>query len=73
MSFAFDCWSSPNHRPFLAINAFWEEDGKEQFIILDVVEVPFAHTGRNLASVFYGVLKDFGILEKVSVHCERWL
>ena len=35
-------------------------------MLLDIVEVPKSHTGRNLAHAFVKVLDDFGVSNKVS-------
>lgn len=35
-------------------------------MLLDIVELSKSHTGQNLAETFAGVLKDFGIEDKVS-------
>jgi hypothetical protein len=39
-------------------------------MVLDIVEVPVNHTGANLALVFADVLKEFGIMDKVSLYAE---
>lgn len=64
-----DCWTSPNHRAFLAILAYFEKEGKPEVIVLDVVEVPESHTGERLAREANECLKGFGIDTKVSVLC----
>ena len=45
-----------------------EHQGKALAMVLDIVEVPVNHTGQNLARVFAGVLKEFGISDKVSIY-----
>ncbi|KAJ7199161.1 hypothetical protein GGX14DRAFT_373280, partial [Mycena pura] len=35
-----DAWTSPNHRPFVAVSGHWEEDGVRVNCLLDFVEVP---------------------------------
>ncbi|KAI0070512.1 hypothetical protein K474DRAFT_1608564, partial [Panus rudis PR-1116 ss-1] len=69
LSFDCDCWSSPNHRAFAAITVHLHVKGEPLRFLLDLVEVPFSHTGENLAEMFHQVLKDFLIEEYVSIEC----
>lgn len=68
-----DCWTAPNHRPILSIMAHvilpWTEDGKRgkgHAFLLDFVELPRAHTGKNLADEVAKVVHSYGIEDKVS-------
>ncbi|EIW53698.1 uncharacterized protein TRAVEDRAFT_133883, partial [Trametes versicolor FP-101664 SS1] len=65
LHFASDEWSAPNHRAFMAITVHFVVDGKPVCLLLDFIEVAWVHSGVNLASAFAGVLKEFGIAEKV--------
>ena len=67
LHFATDAWTSPNHRAFVAITVHLEIQGEPVCLVLDVVEVAESHTGAHLAAVFAGILKEFGIENKVSV------
>ncbi len=68
LNFATDTWTAENHRAFVVILVFLEQRGKVLVVVLDLVEVPEAHTGMTLARVFVDVLKAFGIADKVSTH-----
>ncbi|KAL7280274.1 hypothetical protein ACG7TL_005187 [Trametes sanguinea] len=65
LNVASDCWTSPNHRAFMAITVHLAFDGEPLCLPLDLVEVPFSHTGEALASAFQRVLQEFGIKRKV--------
>ena len=66
LSFATDAWSSPNHRAYMGVTVHLEQAGKPLSMVLDIVEVPRSHTGVNLARAFVGILRDFGIADRVS-------
>ena len=51
----------------MAVTVHFERDGEPIALLLDIVEVPFSHTGVNLARAFADILEDFGISDKVSV------
>ena len=65
MSFATDGWTAPNHKSYIAVTVHLEKDGAPLSILLDIVEVAMSHSGTNLAQVFAGILKEFGIDHKV--------
>jgi hypothetical protein len=65
-SFATDAWTSPNHRVFITFTIHFAIAGKPTSFVLDIVDVPRSHSGKNMADVFYRVLCDFGIENKVS-------
>ena len=65
LKFATDAWKSRNHRAYVALVVFYEDEGKTTAALLDIVEVPESHTGRKMAEVFKDVLVEFGILDKV--------
>lgn len=72
LAIALDCWSSPNHRPWMSISISrlrQREDGVEETIthVLDFVELPCSHSGRNMAECVVRVLKEYGIENKVSI------
>ncbi len=67
LNFATDSWSSPNHKPYMAITVHLERAGKPLSMLLDLVEVAESHTGVNLGIAFMTVLKTFGIEDKVSM------
>ena len=67
LNFATDCWTSPNHRAFMAVVVFYIDDQQKLVAtLLDLVEVAESHTGLKLAQVFQKMLRDFGIEDKVS-------
>lgn len=66
INLATDCWTAPNHRAFLALYAFYDHDGKHEVLLLDMKEVPDAHTGQRLGREIELILNDFGIAQKVS-------
>ena len=66
LNFATDAWTSPNHKAFVAITVHFEKEGISISLLLDLVEVPTSHSGLNLAIAFAGVIREFGILHKVS-------
>lgn len=70
LSVALDCWTSPNHRPWMSITISRlrkTEDGAEEPVthILDFVELPCSHTSRNMAECV--IIKEYSIENKVSV------
>ena len=55
LNFTTDCWTSPNHHPFVAVIVHFEWEGAPISILLDVVEVAKSHTGTELGDAFcYG-------------------
>lgn len=73
LAIALDCWTSPNHRPWMSISVSRlrkREDGVEEPIthVLDFIELPCSHTGRNMAECVVRVLEEYGIQNKVSIH-----
>jgi hypothetical protein len=68
LSFATDCWTSPNHKAFMAITVHFLVGREKKSVILDLVELPCSHTGDNMSTVFAKVLEDFGITHKVSTN-----
>ncbi len=66
LSFATDTWTSPNHKPYMAITVHFQKGGVPKSLLLDMVDVRMSHTGKNLASVFERVLREFQIEDKVS-------
>jgi hypothetical protein len=65
--------SPPMHGPLPTIGLLlqlWSMDhikldGKPLAFLLDIVEVPKLHSGKNLATAFTEVLKAYGIQDKV--------
>lgn len=68
LSFATDCWTSPNHRAFMAVTVHLVIDGEVKSVVLDVAELPRSHSGENLANKLAEILNDYGIADKVSNH-----
>lgn len=65
LSFATDAWTSPNHKPYVAVTVHIEIKGKPRAMLLDIVEVARSHSGLNLASAFATILEEFNICDKV--------
>jgi hypothetical protein len=61
-----DCWTSPNHRAFVAFVVHLEHNGAPLSLLLDVAELAQSHSGENLAKTMQDVLEEFGIQDKVS-------
>ena len=55
----------PLTKAFITIIIHLEHKGKLLSMLLDLVEVPMSHTGKNLMKAFCEVLQTFGIQEKV--------
>jgi hypothetical protein len=68
ISFATDAWTSPNHRPYICLTAHLEHEGSPISFILDFVELPKSHSGKNMAEEFARILSHFDIEDKVSIH-----
>ncbi len=43
LHFATDAWTSPNHRPYVAVTVHFEDKGKPVSLLLDIVEVAKVH------------------------------
>ncbi len=71
ISFTSDCWSDPNLVSFLALTAHFiaRENGhlvlRNRLLAFWIVEG--SHNGENLARIIFAILKDAGLLGKVSV------
>jgi hypothetical protein len=66
LSFATDAWTSPNHKPYIAVTVHFEREGNPIAMLLDLIEVARSHTGATLASEFHKILEEFRISDKVS-------
>lgn len=62
-----DAWTSPNHKPYVAITVHRLQDGVPSSMLLDIIKLSERHAGANLAQAVVTVLKEFGIDKKVSV------
>ena len=56
----------PNNKAYVAVTIHLEQDGIPICMLLDIVEVAWAHSGINLAETFTKILNSFGIGDKVS-------
>ncbi|KAF8274192.1 hypothetical protein EI94DRAFT_1768777 [Lactarius quietus] len=65
LNFATDAWTLPNHKAYIAITVHLKHEGKPLSTLLDIVEVPKSHSGRNLVITFAEVLQIFKIEAKV--------
>jgi hypothetical protein len=66
LSFGTDAWTSPNLKAYITVTVHLEQNGVPLSLLLDLVEVAKSHSGSNLAVAFAKILKDFGIVSKVS-------
>ncbi|KAF7300003.1 hypothetical protein MKEN_01322600 [Mycena kentingensis (nom. inval.)] len=67
-----DAWTAPNHRAYVAVAGSWEENGQKVECLLDFIEVPKSHDGKNLAAVLDQVADDFGVSDRIrSVTCDN--
>jgi hypothetical protein len=66
LSFGTDAWTSPNSKAYIAVTVYLEQNGVPLCMLLDLVEVAKSHSGFNLAAVFYEILEEFGITNKVN-------
>jgi hypothetical protein len=61
-----DIWTSPNNKPILGIVAHYISDsGVLEQVVLAMKEIEGNHKGENIAPVVMGVIKDWGIGEKL--------
>jgi hypothetical protein len=68
ISFTLDAWTSKNQIPFLGISAHWiSSNWKLKNTILDFQPLEGTHSGENLARVFFNTIKEYEILNKVSL------
>jgi len=66
ISFTLDCWTSKNQIPFLGITAHWiTKDWELKEILLDFYHFEGSHSGENISFIFYKILKEYEILQKV--------
>ncbi|KIL54666.1 hypothetical protein M378DRAFT_18675 [Amanita muscaria Koide BX008] len=65
LSFATDCWTSPNHKAYVTITVHLEKDGLPLSFLLDIMELATSHSGINLARAFADMLKEFEIGHKI--------
>ncbi|KAF7761286.1 hypothetical protein Agabi119p4_10695 [Agaricus bisporus var. burnettii] len=72
LNFAFDCWTAPNRRAYMAITVQFERLGVVKGFLLDFVEVGARHTGARLATEFADVLTNYKISDKVlAITCDN--
>ena len=63
-----DAWTSPNHKAYIVVTVYFEQNGLLMCFLLDLVKVGKSHSSINLAVAFTKILEDFGIENKVSCH-----
>ena len=52
ISFALNCWMSPNNLLFMAMTGYYiDQDWKYKEVLLDFEPLTGAHTGKHLAAV----------------------
>ena len=66
LAYQLDCWTSPNHRAFMNVFVTWIRNGNPVTMILNFIELPKSHTGRNMAQALFDTLERYGIAHKVS-------
>lgn len=65
ISCATDAWTSPNHKPYMAVTVHFIHNNDPISLLLDIVEVAASHTGKELAGAFACILEEFGVADKV--------
>jgi hypothetical protein len=66
ISFTVDAWTSIAGKSYYGITAhFVDANWKLQSIVLDFVPSNGAHTGKDIATLFYNSLKNFNIMSKI--------
>ena len=66
LDFTTDAWTSPNHKAYVVVMVYFENEGVPIAMLLDIVELAHLHSGFNLAAAFAKILEDFRISDKVS-------
>ncbi|KAH8073395.1 hypothetical protein BXZ70DRAFT_902903, partial [Cristinia sonorae] len=71
VSFTSDLWSNLRLLGFMAITAHYsakDENGHLRLFsrLIAFRSVPTQHTGANLGTIFFGILKEAGLLHRVS-------
>ena len=68
ISFSLDGWTSKNQIAFLCITGHWiTNDWKLKHAILDFGQLSGSHSGDNISEMFFNVLKNYDLLDKVSI------
>jgi len=68
ISFSLDGWTSKNQIAFLCITSHWiTNDWKLKHAILDFCQLNGPHSGANISEIFFNVLKDYDLLNKVGI------
>ncbi|CAD6972491.1 unnamed protein product [Tilletia controversa] len=62
---ALDIWTSPNGHSYVGVIGCWQEDGKAQRNVLDMVPITKRHTAVNISAVISALMKRLEIQEKV--------
>lgn len=66
-----DMWSAKSLDPYMAVTAHYvtEKNGRLELRsrLIGFRRVNGVHDGDNLGDIFYGIIKEWGILHKVSV------
>ncbi|GBB84907.1 hypothetical protein RclHR1_01150011 [Rhizophagus clarus] len=65
-SFTLDGWTSRNQLSFLGITIHWiTSNWKLKSTVLDFFHIEGPHSGENIASKFFEILKEFNLLPKI--------
>ena len=68
ISFTLDTWTSKNQKSFIGVIAHWiSKDWKLQQCTIEFCHFEGSHSGKNLAEVFFKILKDNNLLTKVII------
>ncbi|CAD6978280.1 unnamed protein product [Tilletia controversa] len=62
---ALDIWTSPNGHSYVGVIGCWQEDGKAQRNVLDMVPITKRHTAVNISAVISALMKRLELQEKV--------
>ncbi|KAE8228227.1 hypothetical protein CF326_g6850 [Tilletia indica] len=62
---ALDIWTSPNGHSYLGVIGCWQEEGKAQRHVLDMVTITQRHTANNIAASVTSLIQRLGVEDKV--------
>ncbi|VDC02336.1 unnamed protein product [Peniophora sp. CBMAI 1063] len=66
LNYGSDEWTSPNHRALMAMSVCYEKESNTVEHLLDVVHVPYSHTGVNLSKAFIKSTDGMQITDKIN-------
>ena len=68
ISFTLDCWTSRNQKSYLGVTENWISNNWQlQHCTIEFSYFEGSHSGKNLAEVFFKILKENNLLTKVFI------